>query len=76
MWIPHVTMEGDFEPGVKYECFREGEHTKLQAENKRLREALEEYGDHDHNCSLIQINKECDCGFEQVLQVKEDDRKE
>ncbi len=38
----------------------------LKEENKRLREALEEYGDHDNNCRIWD-NQDCDCGYEQAL---------
>ena len=42
---------------------------KLQAENKRLREALARYGRHYRlpRCNWFYIGKECNCGFEQAL---------
>jgi len=38
-----------------------------KAENKRLKESLEEYGSHDPDCAVIQYNDNCDCGYEQAL---------
>lgn len=51
---------------------------KLQAENKRLKEELEKYGQHLSDCELIRqpflsaANSmwECDCGLKQALQEK------
>jgi len=35
----------------------------LQAENERLREALEEYGMHKGMCQLENGGDDCDCGY-------------
>ena len=43
-----------------------------EAENERLKEALQEYGWHKNSCAYVQGLRgnsidECDCGFSQVL---------
>ena len=36
----YVELTGTFEPGVKYECYPQGDYAKLQAENAKLKEVL------------------------------------
>ncbi len=45
------------------------EHEEIKAENKRLREALEKYGDHSKECHDEKYPEawHCICGYEQAL---------
>jgi hypothetical protein len=48
----------------------ESDYTNLEAENKRLRDALEKYGRHHDDCICFVGHEnymdQCDCGFDAV----------
>lgn len=50
------------------DSLEEIEIQRLQEENKRLRKALNKYGNHKISCLLNQgFNHGCDCGFQDAL---------
>jgi len=69
--IANEEDDGDFVLDKIYGAQRE-QIIELQAETKRLKEALEKYGWHEIDCAYVQGLKgnaveDCDCGFEQAL---------
>ena len=66
-----------------------GKIDKLKADNKRLREAVEKYGDHDIHCEIrlffdttkidekgntIVKSGECTCGYDQALTTQQGEK--